>query len=98
MNLGIEDAFVFAQHAVDALGSGELARIAEYGALRHTVHKQVVSRIEKLTQLGRGQPDLVGLLRRYLIPGMTRFSPTEHMMMDLVTGLDHDMPLEHAAA
>jgi 2-polyprenyl-6-methoxyphenol hydroxylase-like FAD-dependent oxidoreductase len=98
MNLGIEDAFVFAQHATDALRSGELARIDEYGALRHTVHQQVVSRIEKLTQLGRGRPDLVGLLRRYLIPGMTRFSPTEHIMMELVTGLDHDLPREHAAA
>jgi hypothetical protein len=32
----------------------------------------VVGRMKKLTQPGRGQPDLVGPLRRYLIPGMTR--------------------------
>jgi len=47
-----------------------------------------------LTRLARGQPDLVAVLRRYLIPGMTAFWPTRDAMIDLVTGLDHDIRTE----
>jgi len=93
MNLGIEDAFVFANCAVDVL-DGDINRMADYGELRHAVHKQVVGRIDKLTRLARGQPDLVAVLRRYLIPGMTAFWPTRDAMIDLVTGLDHDIRTE----
>ena len=49
----------------------------------------MVSRIKKLTQLARGRSELIALVRRYLIPGMTKFPPTAHQMMELVTGLDH---------
>jgi hypothetical protein len=58
------------------------------------VHQGVVGRIKKLTQLARGQPELVALVRRYLIPGMTRFPPTAHQMMELVTGLDHEVEIK----
>jgi 2-polyprenyl-6-methoxyphenol hydroxylase-like FAD-dependent oxidoreductase len=88
MNLGIEDAYVFAKCAADELKGGD-RRLADYGRIRHAVHDSVVERIKKLTQLARGRPELVALLRHYLIPGMTRFPPTAHQMMKLVTGLDH---------
>jgi 2-polyprenyl-6-methoxyphenol hydroxylase-like FAD-dependent oxidoreductase len=90
MNLGIEDAFVFANCAKDAL-DGEPHRIEDYGRLRHAVHQKVVGRIEKLTYLARGRPDIVGLARHYLMPGITAFPPTQRAMIELVTGLDHDV-------
>ena len=88
MNLGIEDAYVFAKCAADELHGGD-RRLADYGRIRHAVHAGVVERIKKLTQLARGRPELVALFRRYLIPGLTKFPPTAHQMMKLVTGLDH---------
>ncbi len=91
MNLGIEDAFVFAACASNALG-GNLESIAAYGRTRHHVHKQVVARIARLTRLARGQPHVIGLLRRLLIPEITRFAPTQRAMVGLVTGLDHGVP------
>ncbi len=88
MNLGIEDAFVFADCAADAL-RGEIGRIADYGRLRHAVHKRVVGRIELLTTLARGQPEAVGLLRRFLIPGIAHLAPARRRMEEMVSGLDH---------
>jgi 2-polyprenyl-6-methoxyphenol hydroxylase-like FAD-dependent oxidoreductase len=92
MNLGIEDAWVFAEYAAEAL-HGEWGRVEDFGRLRHGVHHKVISRIKALTELARGQPDLVGALRRYLIPGMTKFPPTAHAMLNLLTGLDHEVRL-----
>lgn len=91
MNLGIEDAAAFAEAATRALG-GETDAIAIYAQQRHDIHKSVVGRIENLTFAGRGRPDLVGLLRSYLFPAMTHFRPLAHMMLGLVTGLDHPAP------
>ena len=88
MNLGIEDAYVFAKCAADELHGGD-RRLADYGRIRHAVDAGVVERIKKLTQLARGRPELVALFRRYLIPGLTKFPPTAHQMIKLVTGLDH---------
>jgi 2-polyprenyl-6-methoxyphenol hydroxylase-like FAD-dependent oxidoreductase len=67
MNLGIEDAYVFAECAVEALG-GQLGRLHDFGRLRGQVHHTVISRVRTLTELARGQPDLVGALRRYVLP------------------------------
>jgi len=87
MNLGIEDAYVFAACAADALG-GNWERLNDYARLRHPVHREVVSRMDKLTTLARGRPKWMALLRHYLIPGMTRFGPVAHRMCDFITGLD----------
>jgi 2-polyprenyl-6-methoxyphenol hydroxylase-like FAD-dependent oxidoreductase len=59
MNLGIEDAFVFAHCAVDAL-HGNLKRLSDYGLMRHEVHARVVARVDRLTRLARGQPAITG--------------------------------------
>jgi 2-polyprenyl-6-methoxyphenol hydroxylase-like FAD-dependent oxidoreductase len=88
MNLGIEDAFVFAHCAFDAL-DGDVDRLSDYGALRHAVHTRVVGRIDRLTRLARGQPAIIGLLRRFVMPAVTAFGPTRRAMAELVTGLDH---------
>ena len=90
MNLGIEDAFVFAYCAMDALG-GDVGRLNDFGNIRHGVHTQVVSRIDKLTRLARGRPGFVGLLRRIAVPAMTTIWPLRKAMIQLVTGLDHEI-------
>jgi len=90
MNLGIEDAFVFATCAADAL-EGNLNRLADYGRVRQAAHRQVVTEVERLTQLARGRPSVVGLLRQLFVPFMTAFPPSARAMKNLVTGLDHDV-------
>ncbi|MEX3951384.1 FAD-dependent oxidoreductase [Paraburkholderia sp. EG287B] len=41
----------------------------------------------------RQEADLVGLLRDNLIPGLTKFGPSAHAMVALLTGLDSDVRL-----
>ncbi len=88
MNLGIEDAFVFASCAIDTL-SGDVSRLADYGRSRHQVHRKVVRRIELLTRLARGRPPPIRTLRRFLIPLMTGVPATAAAMKRTLTGLDH---------
>ena len=93
MNLGIEDAYVFAACAADALG-GRWERLEEYHRLRHPVQKSVVDHIRTLTTFARGQPDIVGGLRKLVLPGLAKFGPTAHFMTRMLTGLDHDLVVE----
>jgi 2-polyprenyl-6-methoxyphenol hydroxylase-like FAD-dependent oxidoreductase len=88
MNLGIEDAFVFAACAADAL-AGDMARLDDYAHLRHPVHARVVARMDRLTSLARGRPGWVGHLRHFLIPALTNFGPLAHIMREFITGLDY---------
>lgn len=97
MNLGIEDAFVFAHCALDVLG-GDPKRLSDYGKLRHDVHVRVVGQVDKLLRLARGQPTIVGLLRRFAIPAMTTFGPTRRAMIKLFTGLDHPIEVDAPSA
>ncbi|MGB8629211.1 MAG: FAD-dependent monooxygenase [Xanthobacteraceae bacterium] len=92
MNLGIEDAFVFAHCALDAL-HGNLKRLSDYGLMRHEVHARVVARVDRLTRLARGKPAIIGMLRR-LMPVITGFGPTKRSMVELVTGLDHPIEVD----
>lgn len=90
MNLGIEDAYVYAACAADAL-RGQASRIEDYARLRGPVHRSVVSRMDKLTALARGKPRWVEVLRNAIIPAVTGFGPATRMMRDFVTGLDHEL-------
>jgi 2-polyprenyl-6-methoxyphenol hydroxylase-like FAD-dependent oxidoreductase len=87
MNLGIEDAWVFAACAVDVL-AGDSSRLADYGRMRHAVHRKVVTRMNKLTVLARGRPRLLGLVRHYLIPALIGFSPLANLMELFIAGVD----------
>jgi hypothetical protein len=51
MNLGVEDAYVYAACAEDII-KGCAERIEDYSRLRHPIHKTVVSRMDRLTGLG----------------------------------------------
>jgi 2-polyprenyl-6-methoxyphenol hydroxylase-like FAD-dependent oxidoreductase len=92
MNLGIEDAYVFAACAVDAL-NGHQERPNDFHRLRQHVHHSVIRRVRTLTELARGRPRVVGALRGPLLSGVTRFPPAAHTMVALLTGLDHDVRL-----
>jgi 2-polyprenyl-6-methoxyphenol hydroxylase-like FAD-dependent oxidoreductase len=88
MNLGIEDAYVFADCAADALG-GRLSRLASYAQLRHPVHRQVVRRIAALTRLMHGHPTALRELRDRLVPRLMRFGPARRQFFRVAGGLDH---------
>jgi len=90
MNLGIEDAFVYADCAADAL-DGRLERFEEYGVLRRAVDAKAVRRIERFTRLARGRPQALAMLRNVLLPIASRFGPTQRAVERLVTGLDHEV-------
>jgi 2-polyprenyl-6-methoxyphenol hydroxylase-like FAD-dependent oxidoreductase len=84
---------VFAACAADALG-GRWERLDDYERLRHPLQRQVVDRIHAVTAFVRGRPDLVGGLRRFVLPGLAKFGPTAHLMARTLTGLDHDLKTE----
>lgn len=88
MNLGIEDAYVFADCAADALG-GRLSRLASYAQLRHPVHRQVVRRIAALTRLMHGRPAALRELRDELVPRLMHFGPARRQFFRVAGGLDH---------
>jgi len=93
MNLGIEDAFVYAACASGAL-RGEANRIEDYARLRRPIHTRVVGRMDKLTALARGRPRWVEVLRNTLLPAVTGFGPAARMIRDFVSGLDHDVTVD----
>jgi 3-(3-hydroxy-phenyl)propionate hydroxylase len=85
MNLGIEDAWVFAQ----LVDRGELNR---YHALRYEIGKNVVDRIERVTRTIRGATPWGKAARRLLFPNLLRFKAVRQTMLKTVTGLDQPLP------
>lgn len=90
MNLGIEDAYVFADCAADAL-AGHRSRLVNYAQLRHPVHRQVVRRIAALTGLMHGRPVALRELRDALVPRLMRFGPARRQFLRVAGGLDHPL-------
>ncbi len=90
MNLGIEDAYVFAACAQRFLG-GEVGALAAYGASRHKVDGDVVKRIERLTTLARARGPLARKVRAVVLPLMARIKPLQHVFARMGMGLDHPL-------
>jgi len=88
MNLGIEDAYVYADCAADAL-RGDMRRIGDYASLRHAVHKAVVRRIGAVTRLVHGRPPFLRWIRDEVVPVAGHLSLARKMMLRTVGGLDH---------
>jgi 2-polyprenyl-6-methoxyphenol hydroxylase-like FAD-dependent oxidoreductase len=88
MNLGIEDGYEVA-YATKAFLDGDLGAIERYAVHRHSVHSSVVERIKVMTTMARGQPSPVGAMRKFLLPGLTKFAPAAHQMLKTACGLDH---------
>ncbi len=95
MNLGIEDGYEVAYAAKDFL-DGDQEAIERYATHRHNIHHNVVERIKVMTTMARGQPSPVGAMRRFLLPGLTKFAPAAHQMLKTACGLDHavTVPIE----
>jgi 3-(3-hydroxy-phenyl)propionate hydroxylase len=90
MNLGIEDAYVYADCAVDAL-VGDMSRLHDYGVLRHAVHKAVVRRIGALTRLVDGHPGWLRWVRDEVVPLAGHLSLARQLMLRTVGGQDHPL-------
>lgn len=88
MNLGIEDAFVFADCAADAL-AGDMGRMNDYATLRHAVHTSVVRRIGAMTRVVHGRPPWLRWVRDEIVPLAGHVALARQMMMRTVGGLDH---------
>jgi len=90
MNLGIEDAYVYADCAADAL-AGDLSRLHEYATLRHAVHVSVVRRIGAATRLVHGRPQWLRWVRDEVVPVAGHLGFVRQLMMRTVGGLDHQV-------
>lgn len=88
MNLGIEDAYVFADCAADAL-AGQPDRLEDYGRLRHAVDSAVVRNVRRLTQVARDTSPAADLMRRGLIPVVGRLPFILNRALKVGMGLDH---------
>jgi 2-polyprenyl-6-methoxyphenol hydroxylase-like FAD-dependent oxidoreductase len=84
MNLGVEDAWVFAN-------LGRTGRLAEYNALRHPVDQRVVREVEFFSKLIASDAPQFRFARRYMLPVVAR-TPLQARIKRTVTGLDHALP------
>jgi 2-polyprenyl-6-methoxyphenol hydroxylase-like FAD-dependent oxidoreductase len=82
MNLGIEDAWTFAQLM-------KAGRLGDYDALRRPIDRRVVRRVEFFTNIVRGQSALTRFLRGTM-PGLASHIPFVYdQIVATATGLDH---------
>lgn len=88
MNLGIEDAHVFAACAVDFL-KGEATRLDDYGRLRHAVDAKVVDGVRRVTSMIRASSPPADLVRRLLLPVAARLPFVIDRALRVGMGLDH---------
>jgi len=88
MNLGIEDAFVFAACAVDAL-SGDLSRITDYARVRHAVDAAWVKTSRGLTSFVAGQSLPVRAIKRIAPPIAASVPGLIEQVLKRGMGLDH---------
>ena len=88
MNLGIEDAFVYAACAADFL-NGEAGRLEDYHRIRHPVDAAVVDRVRGLTGMVRNTSPLADWLKGLVPPLIS------HLPFALNAGLRVGMGLDH---
>lgn len=83
MNLGIEDAWVFAQ----LVRRGQLSR---YQHLRYAIDRRVVRQVNVFSRIVACEPAALSVFRRLLAPLVRLGVPTARMMA-IITGTDHPM-------
>ena len=86
MNLGVEDAWVYA----NLLRLGQLDR---YHDLRHPVDVKVVKEVEFFSKLVASDAAPFRFARRYVMPIVAR-TPLKSRIKQTVTGLDHTLPAD----
>jgi 2-polyprenyl-6-methoxyphenol hydroxylase-like FAD-dependent oxidoreductase len=85
MNLGLEDAWVFA----------ELVRKDRFGAydlFRRRVDRRVVRRVELLSRLVSAESGFTRFLRAFVFPSAVKLPFVRGLMKRTVSGLDHELP------
>jgi 2-polyprenyl-6-methoxyphenol hydroxylase-like FAD-dependent oxidoreductase len=85
MNLGLEDAWVFAQLAA-------AGRLQDYGHLRRPVDRKVVHQVRRLSSVAAGEGALARLAGETLFPLAIKIPAVRSRMLRTVTGLDHELP------
>jgi 2-polyprenyl-6-methoxyphenol hydroxylase-like FAD-dependent oxidoreductase len=85
MNLGLEDAFVFAELV-------RTGRLSEYDRLRRPIDRGVVRRIELISQVASAETWFHWLVRSFVLPRAVRVPFIRSRMVRTVTGLDHELP------
>ncbi len=88
MNLGIEDAYVFAACAVDVL-NGDQARLADYNRLRHPIDTAWVKTARILTAFVADQSPTARLLKRVAPPVLAAVPGLVDQALKRGLGLDH---------
>lgn len=88
MNLGIEDAFVYAACATDFL-AGEVGRLEDYNRLRHPVDTAVVDRVRGLTGMVRSTTPLADWLKGVVPPVIAHLPFVINAGLRVGMGLDH---------
>jgi 2-polyprenyl-6-methoxyphenol hydroxylase-like FAD-dependent oxidoreductase len=91
MNLGLEDAWVFAELA-------RTNRLSEYNRLRRPVDRRVVRQVELLSQLASAESQFDRFVRAFLFPLALKTPFLRARMVKTVTGLDHRLPPVSVAA
>ena len=86
MNLGIEDAWSFAE----LMKAGQQK---EYGSLRHAIDQRVVRRVQAMTTVARGQSALTRLLRLNMPPLVTHIPFLYRQLTNTADGLDHEVQI-----
>jgi len=92
MNLGVEDAYVFAACAAEAL-SGRAERLGRYDELRRPVVGEVVRNVRRLTEAARADGWLADALRRVGPRLAARLPALRRTLLRQIGGLDHPVRL-----
>jgi 2-polyprenyl-6-methoxyphenol hydroxylase-like FAD-dependent oxidoreductase len=85
MNLGLEDAWVFAELV-------RMNRLSEYNELRRPVDAQVVRQVDLLTRFITAKSPIIRVMRQYVFPAATKIPAFRRRMIATLAGLDHDLP------
>jgi 2-polyprenyl-6-methoxyphenol hydroxylase-like FAD-dependent oxidoreductase len=91
MNLGLEDAWVFAQ--LERTG-----RLDQYDRFRRSLDGQVVRRVEFLSRMAAGETWFFRLVRSVVLPTALTVRFARTLFMRTVTGLDYELPREAVVA
>ena len=85
MNLGLEDAWIFAELV-------RANRLADYNRLRRPVDGRVVRRVAFVSRIIAAESAFERFVRDYVFPMALKvpFLPTR--LVGAVTGLDHELP------
>jgi 2-polyprenyl-6-methoxyphenol hydroxylase-like FAD-dependent oxidoreductase len=85
MNLGLEDAWVFAELV-------RTDRLESYDRVRRPVDRRVVRRVELLSRLVTAEAGFTRFMRTFVFPRAVTLPFLRGLMVRTVSGLDHELP------